>query len=69
MKHGFGTLHCYINLAAAICASGINQNDIEFLNSEWYKFLKSYVEDYTFANNNNKGISVNIQNVKGAYSE
>lgn len=69
MKHGFGTLHCYINLAAAICTSGINQNDIEFLNSEWYKFLKSYVEDYTFANNNNKGISVNIQNVKGAYSE
>lgn len=68
MKHEFGTLHCYINLAAAICASGINQNDIEFLNSEWYKFLKSYVEDYIFANNN-KGISVNIQNVKGAYSE
>lgn len=51
MKQQPDSTHGYLKLCYAIINSGVRCNDVDFLNSEWYEFLKSSVDDLNGANN------------------
>lgn len=54
----------WISLAAEICNRGIKENDTAFLNSDWYRELKSAV----FGWEDIKNTRCNIQDIKNIRS-
>lgn len=55
----------WISLAAEICNRGIKENDTAFLNSDWYRELKSAVFGWEDIKNSRGNIQ-DIKNIRSA---
>lgn len=64
---GSGILDAYMQLAVAILASAVKENDTQFFNSEWYSCLKDTVGSYYCGTSTNCSTVRNISS--SIYSE
>lgn len=59
-KNTNAIMDCWMQLADAICVSGIHDNDKAFLNSKWYEYLKEMIINYNDYRSNQSNYIVKI---------